>query len=219
MPIDFPMPPATPSSEYDMTLTEARDVVRNMGLTAFSDPKTDQAIQSACNEALRLTHCNQTTTTFTLTSGTETYNASAIQAQLRTPRILDMRIGYDKLSLTSFADIAQRYQCGMRTGKPCKWAAETPTKVTLYPQPDAAYVLTVKYWSDLVPLVSGATILNIPREFLMPILIYGAAAVAASHDPDKRFQSYAWRDFLEKHIPSIKAACTPRAPFIKKPVD
>jgi hypothetical protein len=205
-----------PSEDYDMTLAQARVMVRYMGLTSYSDAKTDQAISIACNEALRLTRCNQTSATLTLTSGQENYNASDVVAGLTTPHILDMRIEYTKLKLTGFPDLARRYSNSSASGKPTLWGTQTPNQFTLYAKPNSAYVLTVRYWSQLVPLASSSTVLNIPREFLEPILTYGAAAVAGSHDPDKRFQSSAWAQFINTIIPSIKKACTPPTVFIKE---
>jgi hypothetical protein len=87
---------------------------------------------------------------------------------------------------------------GAGNGVPRAIGFLNPTTGYLYPCPDAVYSLALTYVEPLTEWTIGGTsvTLNIPDEYLEPVLWYGAPAVLETPDPNDRATSTRWQLYL-----------------------
>lgn len=88
-------------------------------------------------------------------------------------------------------------------GRPRVIGFLTATTAYIGPVPDLAYPINVTFWSPLTSWTAGATdggttatVLNIPDEYIEPVISYGAVAVLTRQSPDRLPQHPLWQMFL-----------------------
>lgn len=192
---------------YDVNLSEAVTMLENAAFRSSASQLSRfyQAIQISLDELLRLTYCNKLTTTLNTVIGQSSYDLTQVISNLRASRLVSIRNANDHLRATDFNDILYKRRFGLTTNSCPKWYAhEVSTDLSLYPAPDAVYPLGLVYWSPLIRLVDGSTILNVPREYISITLATAGVAALLAKDPDDRFQQEGWKRFMEQIVPEIR---------------
>jgi len=99
------------------------------------------------------------------------------------------------------------YQSGYSAaiqGEPRAIAFDDATTLAyVWPAPDAAYYLGLTWWEMLTSFTIGTTsavALNLPDEYLWPVLQWGAPALLEQPDPADRRASPRWQMFLAEIV-------------------
>jgi hypothetical protein len=94
------------------------------------------------------------------------------------------------------------------------------TTAYLHPTPDIAYPLVIQYWQPFTTWTLGttdATTLNIPDEYVEPVMWYGASALLEFPDPKGRSGSVRWSNYLDA-IAKAKGLASPNTGVKRKNV-
>lgn len=193
-----------------MNVQTARDWVRQFARDAgdssnVSDAEIDRAILTVGQRFCRETRCLRTASTVTLTADSSTANIAAMVTAGFTPeQIIDAYIDgqAEPLSIVDYTDINARLSDEPATSVPQGIAFPTATTCKVYPTPDLAHVLTIRWWQAFTTWTPGdgasaGTSLSIPEKYLPDILTYGAPAVLQASDPKHKYASESWKKYLE----------------------
>ena len=104
------------------------------------------------------------------------------------------------VDLVDHDDIKERYDLyGTTLGTPKFIGFQTPTLAEVWPPADDLHVLRTRYKDDVTDWTLGSTsvTLNIPERILMPIIVFGASAIAMGGDPSVFTQSGSWGQFKD----------------------
>ncbi len=215
MAITFTTTLATPVSDYSVTVSEAVEMVnRSLVTRDHSEDRVKDAIEQAVNHALRETHCNMRVYGFQTEPGQDVYSLESVVEDGPAARVLGAWIGYRSLTAMDWRELARRQAMGVQSGEPTRYSSRVPSEVSFFASPDGTYNMSVKAWASCVNLGAGSTVINVPREFLIPILRNGAAGLVAANSPDARATT-GWLQFLRDDLPSIKRACYASQVFVK----
>jgi len=95
------------------------------------------------------------------------------------------------------------------SGEPTTFGFDDDDIMHIYPSPDAAYYLKIRYRPEFTTIdpgtTGGSTVLNIPERYIHAVLMTGAAAVVDAPTPDSLAASPQWRSFVDVDIPNIKS--------------
>lgn len=200
-----------------ITLAEARAItvgclrVSSQSFTLANDSDViDRAIMTACDEVVRRVP------DITLTDGTVATNATvttidltALSGSWRPSRSVRFEFGQYAVRHVDYDTVAKKIQTGsVGTSRPCLIGFRTPTQGFFDYCPGTANpALTVTWrppFTELNPgVTSGTTELNIPRQYLRPILIYGAATFLEYYDVESKIPPGALQRF-ESLIMSLR---------------
>lgn len=207
-----------------ITLGEAQEITVTTALkashgsggnTSFTTADVNRAIYTACEEALRRSKLIVTTGTVALTATAVTVDVTSISGfrphrAIRFETLKVGAVGYDKIDHVDYDSLADEI-AGMEgtsigTSVPTRIAFRTPDYAILDRVPGTSYpVLTVTYRptaTELTGTTGTATTLNIPAEYIRPILWYGAAMYLEHYDDKSRIPADTWNRWQE-HLRSI----------------
>ncbi len=215
MTITFTTTLVLPPADYTVTVGEAVEIVNRALVTRDHSPeRVKDAIEHAVNHAVRETHCNARAYAFDTEVGVESYDLSEVLEGAQGAKLLGAWVGNVVLEGMDWREIARLNAEGAAAGEPTGFGARVAGEIILHPTPDAVYEVGVKAWSSCVSLENDETVINVAREFLMPILRNGAASLVSSNGPDGR-GGLGWTQFLRDDLPSIKRACYGSRVFVR----
>jgi|TARA_R100000306_G_scaffold44045_1_gene42240 hypothetical protein len=117
------------------------------------------------------------------------------------------KIGTKIFTNYSYDAIRQFYENDGKSGLPTRLGFETNVKAHLWPSPDVAYKLVIKYWTPLEAWTVGTDNeeLSLPEEYIEPILPI-VAAVLNSANPHSLHTNKDYMRFIGEVIPSDEAS-------------
>lgn len=202
---------ASVSSVGLISLTEAREIVRDSVLNvmpgSYSDAKIDRAIQFAGRLFMRETRCVVARANVTLDAG-ERY--ADVQDQIpdfnvwmwaRAQITVDDRIY--RVLRADYGAIQRFYESnGNQTGRPRQVGFMSETRIIMYPEPEIEYTMEVQYFEPLTswtPGASGASVtLNIPADFVRDVLWFGAGtALLYGEQYQNLYAQKGWNYFMQ----------------------
>jgi hypothetical protein len=189
-----------------MDLTTARDWVRRSARDAgdtmkYADADIDRAILSVGCRFCRVTQSIKSAGQVNLTLGSEVADLSPLTT-FRPERLLSARlvgkrgtlsvVPWDQLQDELADDAAQR--------RPERLAFETWTVANVWPRPDAAYALRLRWWEAFATFTPGTGTnpnLTIPDDYLAEILPTGMIGELQINEPEHGYAATAWGRYLE----------------------
>lgn len=184
-----PPVPTTQSSgeQYSRTLADLRNEVLNHGFdgTIYSTTRLNQYLNDALSELSSKAQYygeEQQQATSTV-AGTSHYNFPTGMTKLRSVRLPDYP---QELTLLDLRDIDRSQQT---TGRPYAYAIDG-SGITLFPTPDAAYALDIRYWSTLPPLVNDTDSPGIPARYHTDLAFYAIARCFEGEDDPQQATYY-----------------------------
>lgn len=196
-----------------MTLSEALEIVTQVLKVQYPRERLLRGTEYALNFALRRTRCVQTVGTFTLTSGSPVAAIGGTGAgqisDFRNERLLFCELTtFEAVLNRGYQEVRHKHLRGSSSGKPQFIGFRAPGTAagTVWPTPDAAYVMSVIYVPPLTDITTGDPTLNIPDVYLRDFLWTLCPAAVEMNNPAALFQSEAWKRGLES-IEEIKGEC------------
>jgi hypothetical protein len=209
MPIN--LTPSSPGTNGQMTLADARAIVRqfakNAGdATAYSAAEIDVAIQAVCDDFIAHTLATRTSDTADVTVAVADVDVSGITG-FRPDRLIRAWLedddGKEYPNLLSVADTETRDDrvADDTAGLPGKIAFPSTDAAVLYPTPDAAYTLHVDYRAPLTTFTAGTgspetVTLNIDDDYLRTVMMYGATAFLQANHPEYGYASQSYQKYI-----------------------
>lgn len=211
-----------------MIITDARTHVRQFardGLdsTLYGNADIDRAIQVVGQRFCRETRCLRRADDVTATVSSATLDISAIvTAGFRPEQLIDVYIaGYgEPLSIIDYTTLNQYQTDQPATTKPEAVAFPTQTTAQVYPTPDIAYALKFRWWERFTSwtagdAAAGATSLNLPDDYLLEILTYGATATLQHNEKKNAYAATSMAKF-EAFMARLRGAGTLGQKVIKR---
>lgn len=181
-----------------------RQYSRNAGESTTKPDDIDRAIQSVCNRFCRMTRCLPTVTAVAIASGAATVSLTALAATRFTTQklisaYLTTGIG-QAMAVSTYEAVTRNLAQDPTAAEPRLLAWRDATTAKIYPTPNAAYTLEVRWWQPFtawIPGAAGSIDLNLPDELLAEILPYGPPAVLQHNLPEYKYAVQSWQKYLE----------------------
>lgn len=198
-----PPTPTTSSSgtQAGRTLADLRSEILNHGFdgTIFTSSVLNQYLNDALGEVSAKTqyYGEEQQLVTTTVAGTARVNLPTGFTKIRTVRIPDQGM---ELGLWDLRDIDRTMST--TTGTPTAYALEGVT-LRLYPVPNDAYTLDVRYWSTLSPLVSDSDSPTLPPRYHSKLCAYAIARCYEREDDPQQAQYFQAQ--WERTVSELKA--------------
>jgi hypothetical protein len=192
-----------------ITLTEARTMTlgalraSSQSFTLVNDSDViDRAIQMACDEVVRrVPDITLTDGTVATTATSTSIDVTALDGAWRPSRTVRFEFSQHRVRHVDYDTVAKLINTGTTgTARPELIGFRTPTKGFFdYCPGTANQVLTVTWrppFTAISPgVTAGTTELNIPAQYMRPILIYGAATFLEYYDVESKIPPGALQRF------------------------
>lgn len=201
-----------PNTDY-ITLAEARSTTLGAITAAGSSFRdevgddnagVDRAILMACEEAVR--RCKgltETTGTVATNATTYTVDLTTVWNDFRPSRAVRFEFDFNDVEYVDYRTIARTLAGTAGTARPTQIGFRSPSEGYFNAYPGTSNpVLTVTYHEPFTAIVPGTTTpgttqLNIPSQYIRPILLYGAAAHLEYYDANSRIPAGVFDRFNE----------------------
>jgi hypothetical protein len=198
-----------------MTLQEARKWVRYYARdaagadTEYGDEAIDFALMSVGEQFCRVTRCNRRVDPVTLASGNATVDLTPLGPGFHPERIISAYTAgdADPMDRPDWEELLRLQVTRGGTGRPRALAFEAPAVAGVWPTPDAAYTLRLRWWEPFTSWAPGvddatsATVtLNCRPDYLIQILPFGPTALLQHNDPQMAYASESWKKYLAKEL-------------------
>ncbi len=195
-----------------MILTDARlwvrDAIRDGADTStFSDDTIDRAIQQAGNKYCRETRSIVRTDSVAITAESTAFPVTTpLTLGFRPERIVDVWLTTepDPLAIVSYENIQRKATVDAGAATPTHLAFLDDTSAgLLWRTPHEDLTARMRWWvpfTSWTPGGSGSTTLNIPDDLIMPVLKYGAAAMALEANKETRALAGMLMEQFDAHI-------------------
>ena len=142
-------------------------------------------------------YVDETTQDFNTTVGTSMYSLPANFARTRSLRRTDIGIELENVGLRTID------RSTITSGTPYAYALDG-ANLHLYPTPDQAYPLELRYWLMPNPLVADSDVPTIPADY-HNLLVYGATSEAYAADDDGPQMGAYWQAKFDKGLAMFAA--------------
>ena len=195
------------------TVEDARKILSTCVLHTYEEAlereKYDRAIIAAGNRFLRETRVARSVKSWSISSGTNTYDLdSAISSEFRPDQIIGLphlqSTDWRPLQIVDYEVIRREYDASAASGRPEMVGFHGDTAI-VFPDPDANYTITVNSWDLLTTTnwtIGGtdattlAVTLNIPERWCYGVIWWGARAYLLYGAPGHPDDQPAMGEFL-----------------------
>lgn len=195
-----------------ITLTQAREIVRNSVLHvpngSYSDSQIDNAILFVGKMWMRDTKCVQKIGQVAITDGNREID---IQASLpdfnywmfSRCQIVDDNNYIKTVARDDYSKVANAYCNSTQSGRPRAMGIKTNSTALLYPTPDDDYTLHIIYAEPFVQFTAGTLspdviTINIPGDLVRDVLWFGAGtALVFGENYQNMYPTRGWAYFME----------------------
>lgn len=202
-----------------MTLTTARDWLVNAVADAkdvdlFSPTDLDRAIYCAGETFCRMTRCLKRVDTIAIAASNNSVSlaGSPTTNGFRPERLIDGFLsGFeDPINVIDYTELNAAVVADSALGIPVAMAFLDWTTAEVWPVPDIAYTLKIRYWLAFNSWAFGTSspdsvTLNLPTDYLPRVLSEGAASVLTAADKKNQFGTVMGQRFLQ-YVESMKGA-------------
>ncbi len=190
-----------------MTLTAARAWVRQFARSGaassqYSDTDIDHAIMVVGEQFARITKCARAAETVALAAHSAVADVSGLTL-FRPERIMDANILTKEcpVEIVDWQHLYQRQIECTSEGTPELLAFETWTTANVWPTPNVALSLRLRWWQPFTSWTAGTAedasiTFNLPDDFMTQILTYGVTATLQHNEPSHKFASESWQKYL-----------------------
>lgn len=199
-----------PGATGFMTLTTARGWVRQFARNAgsstmYPNDMIDRAIQAVGEDFLRETKAVVQVDSVAVTLATASVDVSGLAVGFAPERLIAAYLSGQAgaLDLIGFDALTELQVETPTTGAPSALAFEDSSTVSVWPTPDAAYTLRLRWWvpfTTWTPGVDTATAdtihLNIRPDHLLKILPDGAPAMLQHNEKEMGYATASWARYV-----------------------
>jgi len=183
-----PTPTTTATGEqFSMSLSALRSEVLNHGFdgTIYSSSRLNQYLNDALGElsAKAQYYGEEQELTMTTTAGTDWVAFPTGMSRLRSVRLTDPP---QDLQLVDLRDVDRT---GGTTGSPYAYAVDG-SGITLFPKPDGAYALAIRYWRLMSPLTADTDVPSLPARYHRMLAYYAIARCFEGEDDPQQAAYY-----------------------------
>lgn len=178
-----------------------RQFARNAGESVYTPDKIDRAIQFVCSRFCRVTRCLPRVDAIVLTSGSPVVSLAGLPSTFGTRRLLSAYLTAvdEPLTVVDYEGLLRKRNQNPTGGAPTLLAWRDASSATLYPTPDLAYTLELRWWQPFtvfVPGCAGNIDLNLPDDVLAEILPLGPPAILQETEPEHAYGTKSWANYL-----------------------
>lgn len=166
----------------------------------YSDADVDRSIQWAGNDFVEHSHYTKTTSTMAISDGSTAL--PAFPTGFRPERLLSAYIVAEgkTLDVRPYEELVELIDQEAGEGVPTKIAFTTLTTGVVYPIPDAAYTLAVRFWEPFTDWTAGGTpspnSFNLPDDVLRVVLMTGAVARLQANEPEHGYAAERMAEYI-----------------------